>query len=192
MGRLVISENVTLDGVVQDPTGDEKFERGGWANEISDSDRAAWTKVLLDEALNADAQLLGRRTYEFFAARFPSRSGDWARRLNAMPKYVVSSTITDPAWNNTTVLSGDVVDEVSGLKREIGGELVVYASAHLVATLLEHNLVDELRLIVYPVVLGSGQRLLGNTGEQRSMRLIASAALGDDLVSLAYQLDAAT
>jgi dihydrofolate reductase len=188
MAKLVISENVTLDGVVQDPTGDEGFDSGGWANEISDEDRSAWAKVLLDEARNAEAQLLGRRTYEFFASRFPSRGGEWADRLNSMPKYVVSCTITDPAWNNTTVLGGDVVDEVSRLKRQLSGELVVYASGQLVATLLHHDLADELRLIIYPVALGGGQRLLGDTGEKRPLRLIGTTRVGDGLVSLAYEL----
>ena len=191
MGRLVISENVTVDGVIQDPTGDEGFGRGGWASEISETDRAAWAAVLLNEALAAEAQLLGRRTYEFFASRFPSRSGEWAERLNSMPKYVVSSTLADPGWNNTTVLSGDVVDEVSRLKRELDGEIVVYASTRLVSTLVDHDLVDELRLIIYPVVLGSGARLFGETGDKKPMRLIGTNTIGRGLVSLVYEVRAA-
>src|SRR5436853_2402893 len=154
MGKVVISENVSLDGVVQDPTGDEGFRHGGWFGQIGDKDREEWAKVEFDEALGAEALLLGRRSYEFFAARWPSRSGPWADRLNSLPKYVVSSTLEDPDWNNSTVLNGDAVTEVSKLKQELGGEIVVAASRQLVRTLMEHDPVDELRLMVYPVVLG--------------------------------------
>ena len=158
MGRIVVSENVTLDGVVQDPTGEEGFSRGGWFGRIGDEDREAWAQVEMGEALGAEALLLGRRTYAFFAARWPSRSGEWAARLNSLPKYVVSSTLVDPAWTNTTVLT-DVVAEVSKLKQNITGEIAVYASFQLVHTLLGHDLVDELRLMAYPFVLGAGRRL---------------------------------
>jgi dihydrofolate reductase len=188
MGRIVISENVSLDGVIQDPTGDEGFRHGGWGVQIPDKDRDEWAKVLLDEALGAEAQLLGRRTYEFFATRFPSRSGAWADRLNSMPKYVVSSTLVDPDWNNTTVLNGEVVNEVSKLKQELDGEIVVYASSQLVPTLIEHDLVDELRLIVYPVVLGAGERLFGETSDKTSLRLLNTATVGDGLAYLTYEL----
>jgi dihydrofolate reductase len=188
MGKLVISENVTLDGVVQDPTGDEDLRGGGWANEIADGDREAWANALLEEALTAEAQLLGRRTYEFFAGRFPSRSGRWADRLNSMPKYVVSSTLADPAWNNTTILTGDLAAEVSRLKRELDGEIVVYASAQLVRALLRERLVDELRLIVYPVAAGAGARLFGETDDKTPMRLIAAGTLGQGLATLTYEL----
>ena len=174
MGKLVISENITVDGVVQDPTGDE--------------DRQAWAGVLLQEALTAEAQLLGRRTYEFFAGRFPSRSGTWADRLNSMPKYVVSSTLTDPAWNNTTILSGDIATEVSRLKRELDGEIVVYASSQLVRALLRDDLADELRLIVYPVAAGAGARLFGDAGDKKPMRLIAAGTVGEGLATLTYEL----
>src|SRR5947207_9468855 len=129
MGRIVISENVSLDGVVEDPTGEEGFRHGGWFEQIGDKDREAWAKVGLDEALGAEALLLGRRSYDFFAARWPSRSGEWADRLNSLPKYVVSSTLESPdAWNNSAVLNGDVVSEVSRLKQSVSGEIVVYAS----------------------------------------------------------------
>jgi dihydrofolate reductase len=188
MGKIVISENVSLDGVVQDPTGEEGFKHGGWFNQIGDKDREAWAKVELDEALGAEAQLLGRRTYEFFAARWPSRSGEWADRLNSMPKYVVSSTLKDPDWNNSTVLKGDVVSEVSKLKQELDGEIVVYASRPLVHTLIEHDLVDELRLIVYPVVVGAGERLFGETGDKKSLRLLEARTVGDGLAYLTYEL----
>jgi dihydrofolate reductase len=188
MGKIVISENVSLDGVIQDPTGEEGFRHGGWAVQIPDKDREAWARVLLDEVLGAEAQLLGRRTYEFFAARFPSRSGALADRLNNMPKYVVSSTLTDPEWSNTTVLSGEVVTEVSKLKQELDGEIVVYASSQLAPTLIEHDLVDELRLIVYPFVLGAGKRLFGETTDKKPMRLLNSRTVGDGLAHLAYEV----
>jgi dihydrofolate reductase len=188
MGRIVISENVSLDGVVQDPTGDEGFRHGGWFSQIGDKDREEWAKVELDEALGAEAQLLGRRSYEFFAARWPSRSGEWADRLNSMPKYVVSSTLVDPDWNNSTVLKGDVVNEVSKLKQELDGEIVVYASCQLVRTLMEHDLVDELRLMVYPSVLGAGERLFGETSDKKSVRLLSTRTVGDGLAYLTYEL----
>jgi dihydrofolate reductase len=188
VGRIVISENVSLDGVVQDPTGDEGFRHGGWFGQIGDKDREAWAEVELDEARGAEVLLLGRRSYEFFAARWPSRSGEWADRLNGMPKYVVSSTLEDPDWNNTTVLEGDVVSEVSKLKQEIDGEIVVYASGQLVHTLMEHDLVDELRLMVYPVVLGTGVRLFGEASDKKSMRLLNTRTVGDGLAHLTYEL----
>ena len=166
MGKIVVTENVSLDGVVQDPTGDEGFKHGGWFGQIGEKDREEWAKVEFDEALGAEALLLGRRSYEWFAARWPSRSGEWADRLNSLPKYVVSPTLVDPDWNNSTVLKGEVVSEVSRLKQELDGEIVVYASRQLVRTLLEHDLVDELRLMVYPVVLGAGERLFGETGDK--------------------------
>jgi dihydrofolate reductase len=150
MGKIIISENVALDGVVQDPTGDEGFRVGGWFGQIGNRDREEWAKVELDEALDAEALLLGRRTYEFFAARWPSRSGQWADRLNNLPKYVVSATLQDLDWNNSTVLTGDVVDEVSTLSRKVNGDIVVYASFQLVHTLIAHDVVDELRLMIYP------------------------------------------
>jgi dihydrofolate reductase len=187
MGTLVVSENVSLDGVIQDPTGDEGFRHGGWFGQIADEDRAAWAAVECDEALGAEALLLGRRSYEFFAARWPSRSGAWADRLNSLPKYVVSSTLEDPGWSNSTVLRGDVVSEVSKLKRELDGEIVVYASGRLVRTLMEHDLVDELRLMVYPVVLGAGERLFGETSDRRPMRLAGTRTVGDGLALLTYE-----
>lgn len=186
MGKIVISENVSLDGVVQDPTGEEGFRRGGWFDRMAGKDRLEWTKVEFDEALRTEALLLGRRSYEWFAARWPSRSGAWAERLNALPKYVVSSTLVDPVWNNSTVLAGEVVAEVSKLKRELDGDIVVYASRRLVRTLLEHGLADELRLIVHPVVLGAGERLFGETGDELSLRLLDTRTVGDGLAALTY------
>jgi len=188
MGKIVISENVSLDGVVQDPTGDEGFSRGGWFGQIEDRDREEWAKVEFDEALSAEALLLGRRSYEWFAARWPSRSGDWADRLNSLPKYVVSSTLVDPDWNNSTVLQGEAVHEVAKLKQELDGDIVVYASRQLVRTLMEHDLVDELRLMVYPVVLGAGERLFGETPAKKPVRLLDARTVGDALAYVTYGL----
>jgi dihydrofolate reductase len=153
---------------------------------MADKDRLEWTKVEFDEALGTEALLLGRRTYEWFAARWPSRSGAWAERLNALPKYVVSSSLVDPEWNNSTVLDGEVVAEVSKLKQELDGDIVVYASRRLVRTLLEHGLADELRLIVHPVVLGAGERLFGETGDELSLRLLDTRTVGEGLAALTY------
>jgi dihydrofolate reductase len=187
MGKIVISENVSLDGVVQDPTGDEGFRHGGWFGQIGDKDREEWAKVELHEALGTEALLLGRRSYEWFAARWPSRSGEWADRLNSLPKYVVSSTLEDPDWNNSTVLKGDVVNQVSKLKHELDGEIVVYASRQLVRTLMKHDLIDELRLMVYPVVLGAGERLFGETSDKKSMRHLNTRTVGDGIAYLTYE-----
>src|SRR5438552_2329294 len=161
MGKIVMSgpQNVSLDGVVQDPDGAEGFRLGGWFNQFGGKDLEEWAKVALDEALGAEAWLLGRRSYEFFGARWRPRSGALADRLNSLPKYVVSSTLVDPDWNNSTVLKGDVAAGVSKLKQELDGDIVVPGSRPLVRTLMEHDLVDELRLLVYPIVLGAGDRL---------------------------------
>jgi len=186
MAKIVISENVSLDGVIQDPVGDEGFSRGGWVGRVGDRGREQAAKVLLDEALAARAQLLGRRSYEFLAARWPSRRGELADRLNTMEKYVVSSTLEDPKWNNTTVLKGDPVTEVSKLKQELSGDIIVPASFQLVRLLIEHDLVDEVRLMVYPVVLGAGERLFGETSEKKPMRLVKAETVGD-LARLIYE-----
>ena len=187
MGKIVISENVSLDGVVQDPTGDEGFRHGGWFGQFGGKDLEEWAKVELDEALRAEALLLGRRSDEWFAARWASRTGEWADKLNSMPKYVVSSTLDEPRWTNSTVLKGDVVTEVSKLRQELDGDIVVYGSTRLVHTLMEHDLVDELRLTVYPVVLGSGERLFGETSDKVPMRLISTQTVGDGLALLTYE-----
>jgi dihydrofolate reductase len=187
MGKIVISTNVSLDGVVQDPDGKEGFRLGGWFGQFGGHDLEAWAKVMLDEALRTEALLLGRRSDEWFAARWISRSGQWADRLNSLPKYVVSSTVEDPTWTNATVLKGDVVDEVTKLKQEIDGDIVVYASCQLGRRLIEHDLVDELRLVVFPVVLGAGERLLGETSDQKPMRLVDARTVGDGLAFLTYQ-----
>ena len=185
MGKIVVSDNVSLDGVVQDPAGDEGFRVGGWVGLIKD--RPGLTKLALDEALGTEALLLGRRSYEWFAARWPSRSGELADRLNSLPKYVVSSTLENPEWNNSTVLKGDVLNDVSRLEHELEGEIVVPASFQLVHTLLEHDLVDELRLKVFPVVLGAGERLFGETSDKKALRLVDTQTVEGDVVFLTYE-----
>lgn len=187
MGRILVSENVSLDGVVQDPTGEEGFRLGGWFGRITDEDRKAWAQVELDEALAADALLLGRRSYEWFAARWPTRTGEFADRLNTMAKFVVSATLEAPTWNNTAVLNGEVINEVAQLKQQRAGDIVVYASFQLVQTLVEHDLVDELRLIIYPVVLGAGERLFGQLGASLPLRRDNVRPVGDSLVLLTYR-----
>ena len=186
MGRIVVSENVSLDGVIQDPAGVEGFRLGGWVGRIGSQGREEAARVALDEALGAEAFLLGRRSYEFLAGRWPSRSGPLADRLNRLPKYVVSSTLEAPIWNNTTVLKGDVIGEVSRVSQEIEGEIVVAASFQLWHTLMKHDLVDELRLMIYPVVLGAGERLFGPNSDKKLMRLVTARPV-DDLALLTYE-----
>ena len=188
MGKIVVSQNVTLDGVVEDPTGENGFKHGGWFGLLGDKDREEWAKAELAEALSAAALLLGRRTDEYFAARWTSRTGEWADRLRSLPKYVVSSTLEHPSWNNSTVFKGDVLEDVSTLKQQIDGDIVVFASFQLVRTLMEHDLVDELRLMVYPVVLGSGERIFGEASDQKRVRLLSARSVGDDLAYLAYEI----
>jgi dihydrofolate reductase len=187
MGKIIVSENLSLDGVVQDPAGAEGFARGGWVGRIGDRGREGAAKVLLDEALGAEAQLMGRRTFEFLAARWPSRTGELASRLNTMPKYVVSSTLEAPGWNNSAVLKGEVVSEVSALKRQLDGEIVIAGSIKLVRALMEHELVDQLRLMVYPVVLGAGERLFGETRDTKRMRLVDTRIVDGGLAYLIYE-----
>jgi dihydrofolate reductase len=188
MGKIVISTNVSLDGVVQDPDGEEGFSRGGWFTQQGGQDLEAWGKVEHAEALGIAALLLGRRSDEWFAARWASRPGEWADRLNSLPKYVVSATLQDPTWTNVTVLTGNVADEVRRLKQEIDGDIVVYASYQLGRTLIEHDLVDELRLFVFPVVVGDGERLFGQTSGTKPFRLASSRTVGNGLVFLTYQI----
>jgi dihydrofolate reductase len=185
MGKIVVSDNVSLDGVVEDPAGDEGFRLGGWVGKISDREEV--NKAVLDEALGAEAWVLGRRSYEWFALRWPSRTGELADRLNSLPKYVVSSSLDDADWNNSTVLKGDVVAEVSKLKQELKGEIVVPASFQLLRTLMEHDLVDELRLKIFPVVLGAGERLFGETSDKKPMRLVDTQTLDDGVAFLTYE-----
>ncbi|WP_410673327.1 dihydrofolate reductase family protein [Amycolatopsis sp. cmx-4-68] len=189
MGQLVVSENVTLDGVIQDPTGEGGTGRGSWFTGISDEDRAAWAKVECEEALGADALLMGRRTHEYFLNRgWATRTGEWADRLRSLPKYVVSSSAVDGGgWGETTVLTGDVPAEVAKLKERVPGEIVVYGSGRLVHALVEHDLVDELRLMTYPFVAGAGGRLFPGTGEVKPLRLTGSRIVGDGLALLVYR-----
>jgi dihydrofolate reductase len=188
MGKIVISTNATLDGVVQDPDGKEGFGRGGWFGQFGGKDLEEWGKISLDEALGAQALLLGRRSDEWFAERWASRTGEWADRLNGLPKYVVSATLDEPKWGNSRVLRGDVVSEVSALKERLDGEIVVYASYQLGRALLEHDLVDELRLTVFPVVLGTGERLFGETTDKKALRLLGARMVGEGLVLYTYEV----
>jgi dihydrofolate reductase len=185
MGRIVVSDNLSLDGVFQDPVGDEGFPRGGWVGLIKD--RPELGQVTLNENLGIDAMLMGRRTYEWFASRWPSRTGELAERLNNLPKYVVSSTLEHPAWNNSTVVTGDVLDHAARLKDEFEGEINVPASCRIVRELMEHDLVDGIRLKIFPVVLGAGERLFGETSNKNSMRLVDIRTLDGDTASLTYE-----
>jgi dihydrofolate reductase len=188
MGKIVITTNISLDGVVQDPDGQEGFRLGGWFGQFGGKDLEPWGKILFDEPIGTEALLLGRRSHEWFAARWSSRPGEWADRLNSLPKYVVSSTLVDPHWNNSTVLRGEVVKEVAKLKQELKGDIVVYASYQLGRTLIEHDLVDELRLFVFPVLLGAGERLFGETSDKKAMRLVSTRTIGDGLAFLTYEV----
>ena len=183
MGRIVVTEFVSLDGVMEDPGGAEDFKYGGRTFEC---DRGEGDKFKLDETSDSEALLLGRVTYEGFAEAWPTRTGDFADKFNTMPKYVVSSTLSDPTWNNTTVLSGDVVEEVSKVRDQTSGDVYVHGSGQLAQTLLEHDLVDELHLMVFPVVLGSGKRLFGETTDKKPLQLLESKTVGDGVAILVY------
>jgi dihydrofolate reductase len=185
MGRIVVTEFVSLDGVMEDPGGAENFKHGGWSFEIARGEEG--DKFKLDEAFASEALLLGRVTYDGFAAAWPSREGEFADKFNNMPKYVVSSTLGKPEWNNSTVLKGDVAEEVAKLRQEQDGDIVVHGSAQLVQTLVENDLVDEFRLMVYPLVLGSGKRLFGETSDKKPLRLVESKVVGDGVAILIYQ-----
>jgi dihydrofolate reductase len=188
MGRIVITTNISLDGVVEDPDGQEGSTLGGWFGQFGGKDLEGWAKVETQEALEAEALLLGRRSDEWFASRWLSRSGEWADKLNSMPKFVVSSTLKDAKWSNSTIIRGDVVGEILKLKQEIHGEILVYASYQLVHALIEHDLVDELRLVIFPVVLGAGERLFGETSGKRPMRLVDVTTIGDGLTHVTYEV----
>jgi dihydrofolate reductase len=187
MGKIVVSENVSLDGVMEDPSGEQGFRHGGWFGEFIGQDWEAWADLELVEAQGAEALLMGRRSDEYFATRSPTQSGDWLDRLNSLPKYVVSSTLEEANWTNATVLRGEVVTEVSKLKQQIEGEIIVYGSRPLVHTLIEHDLVDELRLLVFPVALGAGEHLFGETSDKRPLRLIHMKTIGSGLAHLTYE-----
>lgn len=185
MGTIIVSEFVSLDGVMEAPGGGEGFRYEGWTFE---TDRGAeGDKFKLDETLGAQALLLGRVTYDRFAGAWPSREGEFADKFNAMPKYVVSATLTDPEWNNTTVLQGDPVAAVTQLKQQVDGDIVVHGSARLAQTLLDNDLVDELRLMVFPVLLGTGKPLFGGLGGKKDWRLTSAQTVGDGVVILIYR-----
>jgi dihydrofolate reductase len=188
MGKIVISTNLSLDGIVEDPDGQEGFARGGWFTRFGGTDIEHWAELETAEALAAEALLLGRRTDEWFAARWTERTGAWADKLNSMPKYVVSSTGDAPRWRNSTVLSGDVPGKIAELKQTSYGEILVYASYDLGRTLLDHDLVDELRLVVFPVVVGAGRRLFGATADPKALRLTGTRTLGAGLAHLTYEV----
>jgi dihydrofolate reductase len=185
MGRIVVTEFVTLDGVMEDPGGAEDFRHGGWAFQVSRGDEGDAFK--LDETMASDALLLGRQTYEGFAAAWPERDGEFADKFNSMPKYVVSSTLSDPAWNNTTVLTGDLAAEVGRLKERHEGDIAVHGSAQLAQALLDADLVDELRVMVFPLVLGDGKRLFGATGAPKRLAVTDARTVGDGVVILIYR-----
>jgi len=188
MGKIVVTTNISLDGVTQDPTGEEGFRLGGWFNQFGGKDLEKWAKIETEESLGAEALLLGRKSDEWFATRWLGRTGEWADRLNSLPKYVVSSTLNEPKWSNATVLNGDVVKEVSKVKQEINGEILVYASYQLVHTLIEHDLVDEFRLVVFPVVLGAGNRLFGESSDKKALRLVRTQTIGEGLAFVTYEV----
>jgi dihydrofolate reductase len=185
MGRIVVSEFVSLDGVMEDPGGAEDFKHGGWAFKFKRGDDG--DKFKLDETMDSDALLLGRRTYEGFAEAWPQRDGEFADKFNGMPKYVVSSTLRDPGWTNSTVLDGDLAGAVARVRDENDGMVVVHGSAQLVQGLLAADLVDELRLMVFPVVIGSGKRLFGATDDMKALRLASSTVVGDGVAILVYE-----
>ena len=187
MGKIAVTEFVSLDGVMEDPGGAEDYKYGGWTFESERGDDG--DKFKLDETMQADGLLLGRVTYQGFADAWPEREGEFADKFNSMPKYVVSSTLKDPEWNNSTVIDGggDVVAQIRKLKHEFDGELQVAGSRQLAQTLIENDLVDELRLMVFPVVLGEGRRLFGETSEKKSLKLTESKTVGDGIVIQIYQ-----
>jgi dihydrofolate reductase len=185
MARIVVTEFVSLDGVMEDPGGAEGYQHGGWTFQIDRGEGGNQFK--LDETNDSEALLLGRVTYEGFAKAWPARDGEFADKFNSMPKYVVSSTLDKAEWNNSTILSGDVVEEVSKLRRAPGGNIVVHGSARLAQTLIEHDLVDQLHLMVFPVILGSGKRLFGETSDKKQLRLTSSQTVGDGVTVLVFE-----
>ncbi len=185
MGRIVVTEFVSLDGVMEDPGGAEDFKYGGWSFEFSRGDEG--DKFKLDEALGSEALLLGRATYDGFADAWPEREGEFADKFNSMPKYVVGTNANAARWTNTTVLEGDPIQAARRLREEHEGDIVVHGSAQLAQTLLEHDLVDELHLMVFPVALGTGKRLFGETSDKKTLRLVDSRVVGDGVAILIYE-----
>jgi dihydrofolate reductase len=187
MGRIVVTEFVSLDGVIEAPGGGESYKHGGWTFEIDRGEEG--DRFKLDELVEAEAQLLGRITYEGFAAAWPKMEDEagFAEKMNSMPKYVFSSTIESADWRNSTILSGDFAEEIAKLKQDVDGVILVAGSATLVQGLIEHDLVDELRLMVFPVALGSGKRLFGETEDKKPLKLVDSRTLGDGIALLTYE-----
>ena len=185
LGRIVVTEFVSLDGVMEDPGGSEDFKHGGWSFEFARGEEG--DRFKLDEALEAEALLLGRVTYQGFADSWPARSGEFADKFNRMPKYIVSSTLDEAEWNNTTVLKGDVLEAVTDLRQKLDGDIVVHGSARLVQYLVEHDLVDELRLMMFPVLLGRGKSIFASTSEKKRLRLVDSKTVGDGVAILIYR-----
>ena len=184
MGKVVVSQFISLDGVIEDPGGAEEFDRGGWAFKFDRGPEG--DKFKLDEVMASEVLLLGRVTYEGFAEAWPSRSGDFADKINGMPKYVVSATLKDPEWNNSTVIGGDVAEAVARLRQDVDGDILVNGSVQLVQTLMEHDLVDEYRLMVFPTILGAGKRLFGETSHAAALRLVDAKPAGETLI-LVYE-----
>ena len=182
MGKIVVTEFVSVDGVMEDPGGAEDFDRGGWAFQFDRGDEG--DRFKLDEVLEADAHLLGRRTYEGFADSWPSRGGEFADKINSMPKYVVSRTLEEADWTNSTLIADDVAEAVAKLRQDLDGVILVAGSAQLVQTLIENDLVDEYRLMVFPLVIGSGKRLFTDTTQAAALRLVDAKSVGSDGVMI--------
>jgi len=187
MGKIIVATNVTLDGVIQDPTGDEGFELGGWFEDMSDTDRAAWAKLETEEALAASAMVFGARSYEWFASRWAGRDGAWGERLQSLPKYVVSSSPITTEWGPVTVLGGVPAFDVRSVKEQVEGDILVYGSGQLLSTLFDNDLVDEVRLFVFPTALGTGRRLFQDISTQQRLELILATTIGDGLSHLVYR-----
>jgi dihydrofolate reductase len=185
MGKIIVTEFVSLDGVMEAPGGGEDYKHAGWTFKINRGDEGNQFK--LKETFDSEALLLGRITYEGFARAWPSVKNDFADKFNSMPKYVVSSTLKKADWNNSTILSGDVIEEITKLKKKLKGNIVVHGSAQLVQALVANDLIDELRLMVFPVILGSGKKLFGGMDEKKSMKLISSHTVGDGVGILIYE-----
>jgi dihydrofolate reductase len=191
MGRIVISTNITIDGVIEDPTGQEGFAHGGWFEQMSDSDRAAWAKIETEEALAASAMLFGARSYEWFASRWAGREGVWGERLEALTKWVVTSRPLQTAWGDARVLGGTAADGALSVRSLTDGDVLVYGSGHLIGTLLDSDLVDELRLFVFPQILGTGRRLFQGVGRPRGLDLTSGERAGDSLTYVVYRVNGA-
>jgi dihydrofolate reductase len=185
MGRIVVTEYISVDGVVEAPSGTESFERVGWTDAFSRGPEG--DKFKLDETMASDALLLGRVTYDGFAPVWPHYEGAFADKFNTMPKYVVSSTLQNPEWNNTTVLCGGIVEEVTKLKQQYKRDIVVHGSPRLAQTLIEHDLVDQINLLVYPVIVGAGKRLFGDTSATKHLQLAEAKTFGDGVQLLVYR-----